>query len=163
MDELEKLPPWAIAGILLAVVVVAAMSKQNRGGSGYNTVVYGPSPVDPGIVSLAQSEVAAKQDVFTTAINAFISRDISAGANDRDIHLASIGASVENNRTSAAEAVAIQQSADNARTQIFQAQEAGKIVDSQGATAKYLAKKQAQSSIWGSFASLGRDVATLFA
>ena len=159
---LDSLPAWVIPAVLLMVVVLAMMSKQNRGGSSYNTVVYGPAPVDPGLISLAQSEVTAKQDVFTTALNAFISRDIQAGANDRDVHLATIGANVENNRTQAAQAVAMQNSSDNARIQIYQAQEAGKIVDSQGATAKYIARKQAQSSIWGDLFSFGSSVVRAF-
>lgn len=145
---LESLPGWALPALIIGVVLVAALSKKSGGGGGYNTVVYGPAPVDPGIISLQQTEIEAKQGLYQTAINAFISRDIQSGANDRDVHLARIGADVENQRTRAAEGVAIAQSADNTRATIFQAQTAGRIVDSQGATQKYVAKKQAQASIW---------------
>lgn len=162
LKAVDSLPGWVIPATVGGVVLIALFSsKENRGG-GYNTVVYGPSPVDPGLISLAQSEVAAKQGVFTTALNALVSRDISYGENDRDIHLASIGADVENLRTRAAEAVALRQSADQTRTAIFQAQTASKIVDSQGATAKYIARKGAQSSIWGSVLGVGRTIAAAF-
>lgn len=159
---LDSLPGWVIPVTVGGVVLVALFSKKpSGGGGGYTTAIYGPMPTDPGIISLAQSEIAAKQGVLTTALNAFISRDISAGENDRDVHLATIGASVENARTRAAEAVAIQQSSDNTRATIFQAQTASRIVDSQGATAKYLARKQAQSSIWGSVLDFGKSVTAL--
>lgn len=154
---LDSLPGWVIPATVGGVVLVALFSKKQGGGGGYTTAIYGPLPTDPGIISLAQSEIAAKQNVLTTALNAFISRDISAGTNDRDVHLATIGASVENARTRAAERVALQQSADDTRATIFQAQTASRITDSQGATAKYLAKKQAQASIWSSVVDFGKS------
>lgn len=144
----DSLPGWALPALIIGVVIIAALSSKKSGGGGYNTVVYGPAPVDPGIISLQQTEIQAKQGLYQTAINAFISRDISSSTNDRDVHLAAIGADVENQRTRAAEGVAIRQSADNTRATIFQAQTAGRIVDSQGATQKYVARKQAQASIW---------------
>lgn len=153
----DSLPGWAIPAIVAILFVVALMSsKKSGGGGGYNSVTYGPTPTDPGIISLAESQLSAQQNVITTALNAFISRDIATGANDRDVHLATIGADVENRRTSAAEGVAIRQSADQTRQIIYQAQTAKQIVDSQGATSKYLAKKQAQSSIWGSVLDVGK-------
>lgn len=159
----DSLPGWVIPVTVGGVVLVALFSKKSSGGGGgYTTAIYGPLPTDAGIISLAQSEVAAKQNVITTALNAFISRDISAGADDRDVHLATIGASVENSRTQAAEAVALHQSDNDTRSTIYQAHTASQIVDSQGATAKYLARKQAQSSIWGSVLNFGSGIAHLF-
>lgn len=159
----ESLPGWAIPGAVAVLFVLALLSSKKSGGgsSSYNSVTYGPIPTDPGIISLEGQRIAAQQGVITTALNAFISRDISTGQNDRDVHLATIGADVENQRTNAAAGVALRQSADQTRQIIYQAQTAKQIVDSQGATQKYLAKKQAQSSIWGSVLSFGSSALSL--
>lgn len=164
-NAIESLPGWVIPATIGGVVLVALFSRNNSGGGGgggYNTVVYGPAPVDPGLVSLQQSEIAAKQGVITTALNAFISRDIQSGENDRDVHLAAYSADVENRRTAAAEGVAIRQSSDQTKQILYQTQAATRITDSQGATQKYLAKEQAKSSIWGSVLGFGTSIAGLF-
>ena len=160
---LDSLPGWVIPVTVGGVVLIGLLSQRGSGGgsSSYNSVTYGPIPTDPGIISLESQKVAAQAGVITTALNAFISRDISAGANDRDVHLATIGADVENQRTNAAAGVALRQSADQTRQIIYQAQTAKQIVDSQGATQKYLARKQAQSSIWGSVTDFGKSALAL--
>lgn len=161
---LDSLPGWVIPVTIGGVVIIGLLSQRGSGGGGggYNSVTYGPIPTDPGIISLEEQKIAAQQGVITTALNAFISRDIQGGLNDRDIHLATIGADVENRRTDAAAGVAIRQSADQTRAIIEQARTAKQIVDSQGATQKYVARKGAQASIWGSITDFSKGIASLF-
>ena len=159
---LDSLPGWVIPVTIGGVVLVAMFSKDNSRSQSYTTAVYGPQPTDPGIISLAQSEIAAKQGVYTTALNAFISRDISAGENDRDVHLASIGASTENARTAAAERVATYGLTTDQIIERIRATSALDLSRDQGATAKYIARKGAQSSIWGSVLNFGSNVARAF-
>lgn len=145
-NELENLPGWAIPAIVGGILLVALMSRD--GGSqtpAYNSVIYGPQPSDPGLVGLAQNEVSAKQAILQTAINAFISRDISGINSDRDVTLGSINASVANARTSAAEAVGLADSYNRTKTSIAQAQAAADINRTQvaGATSQaHIAAKE---------------------
>lgn len=153
-DDLGKainsLPGWVIPVTVGGVVLVALFSRGGGHSSpGYTSVVYGPTPSDPGLVGLAASEVSAKQSVVQTLINALISRDISSIGAERDLGLAGINASVANQRTAASEALGMAQSDNATRAAIFQAQTAGQIVNSQGATAKYIARQGKESSIWG--------------
>ena len=159
---IDSLPGWVIPATVGGVVLVALFSQNKSGTKNYDTVVYGPQPVDPGIISLAQTETTAKQSVIQTLINALTSKDIVGIQAERDFNVASLGASVANERTRAAEAVAITQSDNDTRTRIFQAQTAGKIVDSQGATAKYIARKQARSNIFSGLFKFGEDIAKAF-
>jgi hypothetical protein len=139
---IDSLPGWVIPASVGGVVLIALFSQSKPRGPSYNTVVYGPTPSDPGLVSLASREVEAKQSVVQTLINAITSRDISSIQSDRDIHIAGIGASVANERTQAAEAVGLADSYNRTQAAIFQSQTAARIVDSQGATQKYVARKE---------------------
>ncbi len=149
-DDISKainsLPGWVIPATVGGVVLIALFSQDKKRGPSYNTVVYGPTPSDPGVVALASREVEARQSVVSTLINAITSRDISGIQASRDLGIAGIGASVANERTRAAEALGVIQSNNQTRASIENARTAGAttraVVDSQGATAKYVAKKQ---------------------
>lgn len=150
---LDDIPPWALVGIPV-VIVIAALARQSGGGSAYGAVTaYQPTPADPGLVSLAQSEVAARSQAFSSVVGIFGQEEISRIAAGRDTALETIQAGVANNRTEAARQAAlastdaarlvgITQSDNQTALGIEQAKTAARIVDSQGATAKYVAKKQ---------------------
>lgn len=155
MAGIDDVPPWVLVGVPLAIVGFLVM-RSNSGGGGvsYGAVTaYQPTPSDPGLVALAQSEVAARSQAFGSVVSIFGAEEISRISASRDTALETIQAGVSNARTEAARQAALAQTdtarllgiaqSDNATALgIAQAKESAHIVDSQGATAKYVAKKQ---------------------
>lgn len=140
---IETLPGWVIPATVGAVVLVSLFSqKKSNGGSMGRTVVYGPTPIDPGIVSIANAETGARQSVLNTALNAFISRDITGIDADRDIALGHISESIANERTRASEAIGLAQTDAQVKMSLDRGYTQRYTTDSQGATQKYVAKKQ---------------------
>lgn len=160
---IETLPGWVIPATVGAVVLVSLFSQKSSGGNRGATVVYGPAPIDPGLVSMAERETSARESVLNTALNAFISRDISGINADRDVALGHISESIANTRTHASEAVGLAQTDAAVRIGLENARTTRYVTDSEGATAKYVARKGAQQSIWHSFVQGVSSVAALFA
>lgn len=154
MAGIDDVPPWVLFGVPVAIVLLALMRQSSGGGSAYGAVTaYQPTPADPGLISLAQSEVAARSQAFGGLVNIFGQEEISRIAASRDTALETIQAGVANNRTEAAREaslaqtdaarlVGIAQSDNQTALGIEQAKQSAHMVDSQGATAKYIAKKQ---------------------
>jgi hypothetical protein len=86
-QTLDKLPPWAVPATA-ALVVGFLLMRNNQGGSGSNTGlsrVYEPTPADPNLVALAQSEVAAKTEAFTSLTNMIGATEIAGIDANRDV------------------------------------------------------------------------------
>lgn len=153
MAGIDDLPPWVLFGIPVVIVIVALARQKNGGGVSYGAVTaYQPTPADPGLVSLAQSQVAARSQAFGNVVSIFGAEEISRISASRDTALETIQAGVSNQRTEAARQAALAATdaarlvglhqSDNATALgIEQARTSARIVDSQGATAKYVAKK----------------------
>lgn len=156
---LGKIPPvvWMIGG---GVALLALMTRGSGGGGGggYGEVTaYSPVPADPGILALESSKISAKESAFESVVGLFGARDVAA----RDVTIAQLASSVENNRTRASATVANYRTDAEMRVGIEQAKTSSLLAqikaDSDlalsrdaGATAKYVAKKDAQKGIWGS-------------
>ena len=152
--QFDSLPGWVIPVTVGGVVILGLLQSggTKRGTTGATTV-YSPVNADPGLVSLAEREVSARESVYTSALNIFGQRDISRISADRDVTISGMNASVANARTRASEAIGLAQT--DAQTKISLADFASRssiantqaardraVADSQGATAKYVAKKQ---------------------
>lgn len=147
--QLDSLPGWVIPATVGGVVLIGLFSGgggTKRGTQGTMTA-YAPTPADPGLVALAEREVSARQSVYTSALNALISRDISGIMSGRDVSIAGINASVARDRIRASEAVGLAQSRDETTRSLAQAKAASYIADSQGATRKYEAKQATKRGI----------------
>lgn len=147
----DDVPPWVLWGVPIGIVILALVSSRDSGGgTSYGRITaYQPAPVDPAIAGIAQSEIAARTQAFTSVVGLFGAEEISRISANRDVTLEGIQADVSNRQTEAARQAALSQqdtlrfsSSNDARVQIEQARQASHIVDSQGATAKYVAKKQ---------------------
>lgn len=153
MAGIDDVPPWVLFGIPVVIVVVALMRQNSGGGVSYGAVTaYQPTPADPGLIALAQSEVAAKSQAFGSVVSLFGSEEISRISANRDLALETVQAGVANQRTEAARQASLaatdaarllglHQSDNETSLGIEQARTQARIVDSQGATAKYVAKK----------------------
>lgn len=156
----DSLPGWVIPVSVGGVVLVALFSKSGggRSGTGVNTVVYGPQPTDPGIIALSEGETAAKASVIQTAINAFVSRDITGIEANRDFNLANINASVENSRTQAAEGLGIVQSNNQLAAINAEAKAAADINRTSVAGATSQAHIAAKSNLGAQLFDFGKSV-----
>lgn len=98
----DDIPPWVLIGVPVGVVILALMSRGSSGGSPYGAVTaYQPTPADPGLVGLAESEVTAKSGAFSTLANIMGTEEVARIASTRDQALQTIQADVANQRTSA--------------------------------------------------------------
>jgi hypothetical protein len=111
-NTLDKLPPWAVPATA-AVVVGLLLLRGNSGGSaGGATRVYTPTPADPNLVALAQTEVGARTEAFNSITGAIAAQhiadteahrdvDIVGISSNRDIQLGTIQAGLESTRVAA--------------------------------------------------------------
>lgn len=165
----DSLPGWAIPATIGAVVLLALLQTKGPGSSGGtvgNVTAYGPVPSDPGLVGLASSEVAARQSVYTTALNVFGSEEISRISAGRDVAISGINASVANQRTAASEAVGLAQTDAQTKIGLANATTAADInrTNVAGATsqAHIAAKTATGKSIIDGIVGIGKSVLHIF-
>lgn len=150
---LEGLPGWVVPAIAIGVVLLALMANKNKSSGGYSEVTaYTPIPADQGILAFETAKVNARAHLLESFASDLTQSDIFSMGSKRDIGLATINADVANTRTAAQEraAYAAEQTrqivgkyATDAQvaTATARARADVDVANSQGATAKYVAKK----------------------
>lgn len=110
-SSLDKLPPWAVPATA-AVIVGLLIMRGNSASGGGATRVYTPTPADPNLVALAQTEVGARTEAFNSITGAIAAQhiaDIDANrdvrivgiSSNRDIQIGTIQAGLESTRVAA--------------------------------------------------------------
>jgi len=162
--SLDSLPGWVLPATVGGVVLLALF--QNSGGTKRGTTgattVYSPVPADPGLVGLAESEVNARESVYTHALDAFISRDISGISAERDVTISGINASVANQRTAASEAVGIAQTESQTAISLANARAMADINRTNVAGRTSVAHIEAKSKLGDQLVSAAKTVASWF-
>jgi hypothetical protein len=142
----DDIPPWVLFAVPAGVVVLALMSR-NSGGSPYGAVTaYQPTPSDPGLVSLAQSEVAARAGAVNTLASIMGTEEISRIASARDVQLSTIQAGVTNARTEAERQAALAHETTSQLVGTTQSNAATAIAMAQTRTAAQIANTQAAAA-----------------
>jgi hypothetical protein len=149
--RLDSLPSWAPFAIIGGVVVLLVVSQRGGGGGAMvgSVTTLAPAPADPNVIAEMNAETAAREHGFDSLIGLFSTRVMS----DRDVTISTLNADVQNRRTSAqlnaanyAESVRhdVGIAATDASVAIERARADAsvRITDSQGATQKYVAKKE---------------------
>ncbi|HEV7454348.1 MAG TPA: hypothetical protein VGO07_03755 [Candidatus Saccharimonadales bacterium] len=143
----DDIPPWVLFAVPAGVIVLALMSRNSGGGTPYGAVTaYQPTPADPGLVSLAQSEVSARAGAVNTLASIMGAEEISRIAANRDVQLSTIQASVANARTEAERQAALAHENTSQLVGVAQTDAAAAVAMAETRTRAQIANTQAAAA-----------------
>lgn len=148
----QSLPEWTPFAVIGGVIVLLVLAKSGSGGGGAmvgSVTTLAPLPADPNVIAEMNAETAARASGFSDIVGLYTTRVQTS----RDVAISGLNADVQNQRTRAQLAASeysesvrhdIGIAATDASVAIEQARSSAqvRVADSQGATAKSVAKSQ---------------------